>query len=120
VGDKQFLQIVSQNMTQLGYWSGELLSDDASPSLVIKQAKSESQQVQQTRPTDPSLKESRSLLGGMFAEYAAAVHAKAHGGDAGKHMGRAYEFANYIHDVLVAAQPTMTPMGCDVSPLLQA
>ncbi|MES1248148.1 MAG: hypothetical protein ABUS54_10790 [Actinomycetota bacterium] len=118
--DKQFLQTVSQNMTQLGYWSDELLSNDATPALVVSQAKSESAQVQATRPLDPSLRLARSLLAGMFTEYAAAVHAKAKGGDAGRHMGKAYQFANVIHDVLVTAQPALTPMGCDVSPLLQA
>jgi hypothetical protein len=118
--DKQFLQTVSSNMTQLGYWSDELMSGDATPALVIGQAKSESAQVQATRPTDPSLKVSRSLLGGMFNEYVAAVHARVKGGDAGKHMGRAYQYANYIHDALVSAQPAMTAKGCDLSPLLQS
>lgn len=118
--DQQFLQTVDQNMTQLTYWSGELLSGDASVTTVIQQATNEAQQVDATVPSDPSLRQARSLLGGMFSEYAAAIRAKAAGGDAGKHMGKAYAYANYIHDVLVAAQPAMAAKGCDLSALLQA
>lgn len=118
--DQQFLQTVVQNMTQLGYWGSELTAGDATAATVIAQARTEAQQVQATAPADASLRQTRSLLGGMFSEYAAAIRTKTHGGDAGKHMGQAYQYANTIHDVLVAAQPAMAAKGCDLSPLLQA
>jgi len=107
-------------MQQLDYWARELGSKDATPMQVIKQSRSESLQIEATSPSDPSLRATRSLLGKMFREYALAVRAQALGGDAGKHMGIAYELANYVHQVLVDAQPDLQSKGCDLSPLLQA
>jgi hypothetical protein len=118
--DKQFLQTVQDNMTQLGYWSDSLLSGDATPELVIKQTRSESNQIGATSPTDISLLTARSLLRKMFLEYGAAVRAKALGGRPGKHVQMAYTLANGVHDLLVGAQPQMASMGCDVTPLLNA
>jgi hypothetical protein len=120
VTDKQFLQTVESNMTQLGYWSDELASGDVTPDLVAKQALSESRQVQMTGPTDPSLVTARSLLRKMFSEYAAAVAAKAHGRSPGDHVRTAYTLANAVHDLLVQAQPDMRAKGCDLTPLFQA
>ena len=118
--DKQFVNTVQSNMQQLDYWARELNSGSASPIEVIKQARAESLQVEATRPTDPSLRSTRSLIGKMFVEYALAVRAQALGGNAGKHMGVAYELANYVHQVLVDAQPGLSAKGCDLAPLLQA
>lgn len=118
--DKQFVSTVSMNMQQLDYWSRELGSDDASPMEVIKQARAESRQVDATSPTDSSLRATRSLISRMLREYALAVRAHALGGDAGRHMGVAYELANYVHQVLVEAQPDLQSKGCDLAPLLQA
>jgi hypothetical protein len=118
--DKQFLQTVQSNMTQLGYWSDSLLSGDATPAEVIKQTVSESRQIGATSPTDQSLMTARSLLRKMFLEYGAAVHAKALGNRPGKHVQLAYTLANGVHDLLVDAQPQMASMGCDVTPLLGA
>lgn len=118
--DRQFVQTVSSNMQQLDYWARELGSKDATPMEVIKQSRSESLQIEATSPSDPSLRATRSLLGKMFREYALAVKAQALGGDAGKHMGVAYELANYVHQVLVDAQPDLQSKGCDLAPLLQA
>jgi hypothetical protein len=118
--DKQFLATVSSNMTQLGYWSDSLTSGDATPALVIKQAKAESSQVFASTPTDPSLLTSRSLLRKMFLEYAAAVKAKALGNSPGNHVRNAYTLANGVHELLVQAQPGMTAQGCNLAPLLQA
>ena len=118
--DKQFVWTVASNMQQLEYWSRQLQSGSASNADVIGQARNESQQIESTSPTDPSLHAVRSLLTKMFSEYALAIRAKAHGGDAGKHMGAAYEDANYVHDVLVDAQPTLMAKGCDLTSLLQA
>jgi hypothetical protein len=118
--DKQFLATVSSNMTQLGYWSDSLTSGDATPALVIKQAKAESSQVFASTPTDPSLLTSRSLLRKMFLEYAAAVKSKALGNSPGNHVRNAYTLANGVHELLVQAQPGMTAQGCNLAPLLQA
>lgn len=117
--DKQFLQTARDNMTQLGYWGDELVSGDATPALVIKQSRSEADQIGATRPIDPSLRTASSLLRKMFVEYAAAVRAKALGSSPGVHVQTAYTLANAVHDLLVAAQPALAPQGCDVAPLLQ-
>jgi hypothetical protein len=118
--DKQFLQTVQSNMTQLGYWSDSLLSGDATPSIVIRQTNAESRQIGATSPTDVSLLTARSLLRKMFLEYGSAVRAKALGNAPGKHVQMAYTLANGVHDLLVGAQPVMASMGCDVTPLLNA
>jgi hypothetical protein len=118
--DRQFVATVSTNMQQLDYWARELGSKDASPMEVIKQARAEALQVEATGPTDPSLRATRSLIGKMLREYALAVRAHALGGNAGKHMGIAYELANYVHQVLVEAQPDLQSKGCDLAPLLTA
>lgn len=117
--DRQFLQTARDNMTQLGYWGDELVSGNATPALVIKQSRSESDQIAATRPLDPSLSTARSLLRKMFLEYGAAVHAKALGTSPGLHVQTAYTLANAVHDLLVSAQPALAPQGCDVAPLLQ-
>lgn len=118
--DKQFVSTVETNMMQLGYWSDQLVSGDATSIEVIKAARSESKQIEATGPMDFSLRASRSLLGQMFREYAAAVRAKALGGNAGKHMGKAFQLANYVHEVLAEAQPEMAAKGCDLTALLKA
>ena len=117
--DKQFLATVSSNMTQLGYWSDSLSTGDATPALVIKQSKAEAAQVYATRPTDPSLFTSRSLLRKMFLEYGAAVKTKALGGSPGDHVRNAYTLANGVHELLLQAQPGMTALGCNLAPLLE-
>jgi hypothetical protein len=117
--DKQYLQTVSTNMEQLGYWSDALVHDDVEPGVVIKQARSEAAQVDATRPTDPTLEQSRGLLRSMFLQYARAVSAKVRGGNAGLPMGSAYRLANDVHDLLVGAQPALASRGCDPAPLLQ-
>ena len=118
--DRQFVATVSSNMQQLDYWARELGTKDATPMEVIKQARAESLQIEATSPSDPSLRATRSLLGKMFLEYALAVRAQALGGDAGKHMGIAYQLANYVHQVLTDAQPALQSKGCNLAPLLQA
>lgn len=118
--DKQFLQTVESNMTQLGYWSDELVSGDVAPGVVIKQTHSEAMQVDATSPTDQSLSTARSLLRKMFLEYGAAVKAKALGNSPGRHVQTAYSLANAVHDLLVAEQPEMSSKGCDLSALLAA
>lgn len=118
--DKQFLGTVSSNMEQLGYWSTSLLANDVAPLVVVKQARSEADQVDATRPTDPSLKTTRTLLRTMFLQYAAAVWARSHGGNAGVHMQLSYTLANEVHGLLVDAAPELTPRGCNVAPLLES
>jgi hypothetical protein len=118
--DKQFLQTVRSNLTQLEYWSGELNAQDVSPGVVVEQARSEADQVNATGPTDPTLAMTRKLLRTMFQEYARAVYAKFHHGDAGVHMQLAYTLANSVHDQLVGAEGALAAKGCDVSLLLSA
>jgi hypothetical protein len=118
--DRQFIQTVQSQMTQLGYWSDELVAGNVRPGTVIRQTRSESRQVAATGPTDPSLLTARSLLRKMFLEYGAAVRAKALGGSPGLHVQTAYTLANAVHDLLVDAQPALRAEGCEVAPLLTA
>jgi hypothetical protein len=116
--DKQFLQTVRSNMTQLAYWSDALLKNDVEPGVVVKQARAEADQVDATRPSDPTLEQTRSMLRGMFSAYARAVAAKTRGGNAGVPMHTAYTLANGVHDLLAGAQPALAAQGCDPAILL--
>ena len=118
--DKQFISTVSQNMTQLNYWSDALVSHDASPAVVVSQAQSEAGQVRATRPTDRTLHASRDLIGSMFMEYSKAVAATAKGRDSKVHMNNAWRLAHASHDLLAGAKAGLARQGCDVSPLLGA
>ena len=117
--DRQFLNTVSSNMTQLAYWSDSLVSEDVAPGIVVKQARAEAAQVDATRPTDPTFEQTRGLLRSMFTAYARAIHAKFHGGNAGVPMRTAYLLANGVHDLLAAAQPELASRGCDPAMLLR-
>jgi hypothetical protein len=118
VTDKQFIQTVQSNMTQLAYWSDSLLHDDVEPRVVVKQAKAEAEQIQATGPSDPTLDQTRGLLHSMLNAYAHAVYAKTHGGNAGAPMHTAYTLANSVHDLLAGAQVDLAARGCDVASLL--
>jgi hypothetical protein len=118
VADKQFIDTVSANMTQLSYWSDSLVSGDVDPPVVVHQARAEADQVDATRPTDPTLDKSRFLLKGMFMQYAKAVQAQIDGGNAGVYMGLSYTLANEVHDLLIGAQPVLAAKGCDPTRLL--
>jgi len=117
--DKQYLETVSSNLVQLGYWSDSLVHNDVAPGVVVKQARSEAGQIDATRPSDPTLEQSRSLLRSMFIDYARAVAVKTRGGNAGEPMGSAYRLANDVHDLLAGAQPALAARGCDPAPLLK-
>jgi len=116
--DKQFITTVSANLTQLGYWSDALVNRDVAPGVVVKQARSEAQQVAQTRPQDRTLHATRDLIGSMFLEYSRAVAVTADGLNADKHMTTAWRLARAVHDLLAGAKDGLGAQGCDISPLL--
>ena len=118
VTDRQFIETAKTNVTAVGLWGDEYLSGDAAADEVVHEAKQAARIVDGTNPTDPSLRETRRLMIGMFTEYGRAVEAKARGGDPGAHMYRAYGLANFAHDVLVAADAPLRRRGCSVRPLL--
>lgn len=117
--DKQFLQTVQSNLTELAYWSDSLVHAEVAPGVVVKQARNEAEQVAATGPSDPTLEQTRGLLRSMFRAYARAVAAKMHGGNAGSPMHTAYTLANDVHYLLVGVQPELAARGCDPAPLLQ-
>ena len=117
--DRQFLNTVSTNMMQLAYWSDALVQNDVEPAVVVKQARAEAAQVDATRPTDPTLEQTRGLLRAMFTAYARAIAVKTHGGNAGVPMRTAYMLANGVHDLLARAQPELASRGCDPAVLLR-
>jgi hypothetical protein len=116
--DKQYLDVVRSNMMQLAYWSDSLVHNDVKPGEVVTEARSEAALIDAERPTDPTLEQSRSLLRSMFIDYARAIAARMHGGNAGRPMGSAYQLANDVHDLLAGAQPALAARGCDPAPLL--
>ena len=118
--DKQFINTVSSNMMQLGYWSDALVHHDVSADVVVKQAKAEAGQVHATRPVDRTLRATRDVLGSMFLEYSKAVAVTASGRDAQHHMENAWRLARASHDLLAGAKDGLGGKGCDVSPLLSA
>jgi hypothetical protein len=69
-------------------------------------------------PTDPSLRVAQKYFDAMFTEYGQAVELQAAGKDAGERVYRAWGLRNFAHDVLAEAQPALSPLGCDVVPLL--
>jgi hypothetical protein len=118
--DKQFVNAVSTQLTQLSYWSNALQSHDVGPATVIQQARNEATQVDATRPADRTLHATRGLLSSMFLEYAKAVEATAHHKDATVHMSTAWRLATASHKLLAGAQAGLAAQGCDVAPLLSS
>ena len=116
--DKQFIHAAALSNTQLAmlgqdYVSGSLTAKDA-----IAQTTNAALGIKITAPRDPSLKLARTLMHGMFVEYGRAIRAQWQGGNPGKHMYRSYSLANYTHQVLADAQPTLATQGCSVGDLL--
>src|SRR5438105_11526941 len=118
--DKQFLDTVRTNMTQLSYWSDALVTHDVAPGVVVKQARDESAQVAATRPLDRTLHATRDLLGSMFLEYSKAVAVTVRGHDPAHHMQSAWRLAGSVHDLLAGAKAGLAPQGCTVPPLLSS
>jgi hypothetical protein len=116
--DKQFINTVSSNLMQLGYWSDALVHHDVEPAVVVREARSEAGQVAQTRPQDRTLHATRDLIGSMFVEYSKAVAVTAHGRSADTHMKSAWRLAGAVHDLLAGAKDGLGSQGCDVSQLL--
>jgi hypothetical protein len=116
--DKQFVNTVSTQLTQLSYWSNALQSHDVGPAIVMQQARNEATQVDATRPADRTLHATRGLLSSMFVEYAKAVEATSHHKDATVHMNNAWRLATASHKLLAGAQGGLAAQGCDVAPLL--
>jgi len=116
--DKQFVNTVSTQLTQLSYWSSALQSHDVGPAIVMQQARNEATQVDATRPADRTLHATRGLLSSMLVEYAKAVEATAHHKDATVHMNNAWRLATASHKLLAGAQGGLAAQGCDVAPLL--
>jgi hypothetical protein len=116
--DRQFIEAARTNMTALELWSEQYQSGDASGEDVVGQAKTAAKIMRGTGPTDYSLRQSRRLVIGMLSEYAKGVQLHERHKDAGPHMYRAYGLANYAHGVLAKAQPPLSRLGCDLTPIL--
>jgi hypothetical protein len=115
--DKQFIRaaaLSSMTLMMLGQDFG-----GSSPKEALAETRQADLSVGNTHPNDSSLKLVQTLLHGMLVEYRRAIRAQANGGDSGTHMYRSYSFANYGHQVLVAAAPALDQLGCSVSDLLQ-
>jgi hypothetical protein len=118
VTDHAFIETAKTNMAAIDLWGQQYLDGDAEPTDVADEAGRAAKIVGATKPTDPSLTQTRKLLVGMFTEYRRAMEAEAKKGDAGDHIFHAYGLANFAHDVLVQAEPALGRRGCDVAALL--
>lgn len=116
--DKRFITTASTNMAALGIWAAGYKSGDIEPAEIVEQARDAARRVSYVKPNDPSLREAQQLIVPMFAEYGEAVRLNAKGKDAGERMYRAYGLANFAREVLLEAEPKLTPRGCDVAALL--
>ena len=116
--DRQFIESARTNMTALELWSEQYQSGDATGGEVSGQARAAAKIMRGLGPTDSSLRQTQRLVVGMLTEYAKAVQLQERRRDAGLHMFRAYNLANYAHTVLVRAEPPLSQLGCDVRPLL--
>ena len=116
--DRQFIESARTNMTALELWSEQYQSGDATGGEVSGQARAAAKIMRGLGPTDSSLRQTQRLVVGMLTEYAKAVQLQERRRDAGPHMFRAYNFANYAHTVLVRAEAPLAQLGCDVRPLL--
>jgi hypothetical protein len=116
--DKQFIAKTELSMTALGIWGDDYRRGEATEAEVIAEARRATERVQTLNPSDPSLRETKTFMAGMLAEYGRAMVAKSKQKDASTHMYRAYGLANFAHEVLVDAAPELRRRGCDVSSLL--
>jgi hypothetical protein len=116
--DKQFIRAATFSSTQLTMLGQDYLSGDLSAGEAISETRNAALGVTITAPRDPSLKLARVLMHGMFVEYGRAIRAQWKGGNPGRHMYRSYSFANYAHQVLADAQPSLDRQGCAVGNLL--
>jgi hypothetical protein len=116
--DRQFIESARTNMTALELWSEQYQSGDTTGEEVSGQARAAEKIMRAMGPTDSSLRQTQRLVVGMLSEYALAVQLQERHRDAGPHMYRAYNLANYAHTVLVRARAPLSKLGCDVRPLL--
>jgi hypothetical protein len=114
--DRQFIAKAELNMTALGIWSEDYRRGEATAAEVVAEAGRAARRVETLQPTDPSLRQVKIYVAGMFTEYARGLAAKRK--NAARHVYRAYGFANFAHDVLTDAAPALRRRGCDVSSLL--
>ena len=118
VTDRAFIDTAKTNMTAIDLWGQEYLSGDATPDDVAAESARAAKIVGATAPTDASLSQARRLLVAMFTEYRRAMEQQAKHRDAGEHIFHAYGLANFAHDVLLKAEPSLGKQGCDVASLL--
>jgi hypothetical protein len=116
--DRQFIDTAQMSITGLGLMSDQFQDGDSTPKDVASAASLAARNVKATQPSDYSLRQIQTLMGGMFSEYARAMTAESKHKDAGPHIQRSYGLANFAHNVLVQAEPGLKARGCDVSPLL--
>jgi hypothetical protein len=116
--DRQFISAAELNISSVGLFGESYLRGEAQAKEVVGAAFDASDALEATDPRDTSLSSARLLMRSMFVEYARAVRAHAKGKDAGKHMYRAYSLANFAHEVLADAEPSLAKRGCDVKDLL--
>jgi hypothetical protein len=116
--DRQFVRAAALSSTELALVGQDYLSGDLPAADAISQTRNAALRLSVTAPRDPSLKLARVLMHGMLVEYGKAIRAQWKGGSPGKHMYRSYSLANYAHQVLADAEPTLQRQGCPVGDLL--
>ena len=116
--DRQFLAVYQLQLQAVGMYGNDYLSGSAKAQDAISAAKEAAMAVGSSAPFDPSLQTVKHLAPPMFLEFGRAVKARAAGKDASSPMYRAYSLSSRVQEVLLEAEPSLTPLGCDVADVL--
>jgi len=116
--DQQFLAVYSLQLQAVGMYGNDYLNGAAKAKDAISAAKEAATAVGSSAPFDPSLQTVKHLAPPMFLEFGRAVKARAAGKDATAAMYRAYSLSTRVQEVLQEAEPSLTPLGCNVADVL--
>lgn len=116
--DKQFLAVYQLQLQAVGMYGSDYLNGSAKAQDAVSAAKEAALAVRSSAPFDPSLQTVQHYAPPMFLEYGRALKARAAGKDAAPAMYRAYRLGATVEDVLRAAEPDLTPLGCNVADVL--
>lgn len=112
--DRQFIRTATETLIGLDIRHGRLPGGGEITEL---DATSAAELVRSTAPLDPTLRQTRSLLGGMLVEYGAAVQAKSGSRAARKHLAKGFRYWATARMLLSGASPALANLGCQVETL---
>ena len=116
--DRQFLAVYELQLEAVGMYGRDFLDGSAKADDAIEAAKDAARAVHSSAPFDPTLQTVKHLAPPMFLEFGRAVKMRSAGKDASPAMYRAYSLGARVREVLTAAKPQLTALGCNVSGVL--